>query len=79
MIGLLAAHANGVDQMGLTAAGGTVYEEGVEGGLARMLCDRESYRARQLVGVALDIVLESLLGIELRVQLLGHGGIEHGG
>ena len=76
VIGLLAAHTDGIDQMSLTAARGTIDEEGVEGGLAGMLGDGEADGAWQLIRVALDEVLERLLRVELRVELLGHGGIK---
>ena len=70
VIGLLTTHTNGIDQVGLSAARGTIDKERIKGGLARMLCDRESDGTRQFVAVAFDIVLESLLRIELGIQLL---------
>ena len=42
-----------------------------------MLGNRKAYRSRQLIGVTLDERLESLMGIQLRIQFLGNGGIEH--
>ena len=78
-IEFLSAHADGIDQMGLAPAGRAEDEEGLEGRLARMLGDGEAHRARQLVGVALDEALEGLLRVELGVQVLRHGGIEHRG
>ena len=75
-IGLLAAHADGVDQVCLATTRGTVDEEGIERTLARMLSDGEADGTWQLVGIALDEVLEGLLRVELGIQLLGRGGIE---
>ena len=42
-----------------------------------MLGDRETNGTRQLVRVTLDIVVETLLGVELGVELLLTGCIEH--
>ena len=42
-----------------------------------MLCDRESYRARQLVRVTLDKAIECLVGIQLWIDILRSGSVEH--
>ena len=73
----LALHTNGIDQMGLTATGRTIDKEWVEGRLTRMLCDRQTYRAWQFIGVSFNIIIEGLLGIQLRIQVLGHGCIKN--
>ena len=75
-IGLLAAHTDGVDQVGLATTRGTIDKEGIERALARMLGDGEADGTWQLVGIALDEVLEGLLRVELGIQLLGRSSIE---
>ena len=75
-IGLLAAHADGVDQVCLATTRGTVDKEGIERALARMLGDGEADGTWKFVGIALDEVLEGLLRVELGIQLLGRSGIE---
>ena len=42
-----------------------------------MLRNRETDRARQFVAVALDEVLEGLVNVKLRINILRNGGIEH--
>ena len=42
-----------------------------------MFSDREAYSTGQFIRVTLDVVMEALLGIELRIELLLTGGIEH--
>ena len=42
-----------------------------------MLGNGETHGARQLIGIALDEVLEGLLQVELRIQALRHSGIQH--
>ena len=44
-----------------------------------MLSDRQSYSAGQLVRSTLDVVVEALLRVELRIELLLAWGIEHAG
>ena len=75
-IHLLAAYTNGIDQMRLTTTRRTIDKKRVERGLARMLRDGEAHRTRQLVGIALNVVLEGLLRIQLRVQSLRNSCIE---
>ncbi len=75
-IHLLATHTDGVDEVRLATARGTIDKEGVERRLAWMLSDGETHRSRELVGIALDEVLEGLLGIQLRVQSLRNSSIE---
>ena len=70
-IGLLTAQTDGIDEMSLTTSRGTIDEERVECRLTRMIRNREANGARQLIAVALDKRLESLLQVELRIQLLG--------
>ena len=52
-IGLLAAHTDGVDQVGLATTRGTIDEEGIERALARMLGDGEADGTWKFVGIAL--------------------------
>ena len=66
-IGLLATHTDGIDEVSLTTARGSEDEEGVEGRFTRMLCNGESHRTGEFVGITLDKGLESLLGIKLRI------------
>ena len=77
-IHLLTAHTNGVDEVCLTTTGGAKDIEGVEGGLSRMLSNGESHGARQFVAVTFYIIIESLLGIQLRIQGLGLGCVQCG-
>ena len=44
-----------------------------------MLADGDAHGARQLIGVALDVVVERLAAVELWVEALRHGDIEHRG
>ena len=78
-IHLLAAHANCIDQVRLATPRRTIDEEGVKGGLSRMLRDGETHRTWQLVGIALDEILEGLLGIQLGIESLWNSGIERCG
>ena len=78
-IHLLAAHTDGVDEVRLATTRGAIDKERIERRLTRMLCNRKAHRTGQLVGIAFDIVLESLLGIQLRVQSLRNGSIERRG
>ena len=75
-IHLLTTNTNSIDQVGLTTSRRTINKEWIEGRLARMLSNRETYRARQLVRVALDIALESLMRIQLWIQILGYSTIK---
>ena len=75
-IDLLAPHTDSIDQMGLATARGAVDEEWIKSGLSGMLGNVEPDSTGQLVGVAFDEVLESLLGIELGIQLLRRSGIK---
>ena len=76
-IKLAALQSDGIDQVGFTTTRWTIDKEGIEGGFTWMLGDRETNGARQLVRVTLDIVVKTLLGVELRVELLMAGGIKH--
>ena len=78
-IRLAALQSDGIYQVGLTTTRWTIDEEWIEGGLTRMLSDRQSYSAGQLVRSTLDVVVEALLRVELRIELLLAWGIEHAG
>lgn len=76
-IGLLALYADSIDKVGLAASRRSIYKERIEGRLAWMVSDRDTHGTGQFIAVALNEVLESLLGIELRVKVLVRHGIEH--
>lgn len=67
---LLQARADGVDEMRLSHARCAIDEERVEGHLMRVLSYAQSYGARQLVGYALDKVVEGVVSVEVGVELL---------
>lgn len=77
-IHLLASHTDSINKVCLTTTGGSEHEEGVERRLTWVLRDRETYRARQLIAVTLDKGLESLMDIQLGIQVLWDGGIQRG-
>ena len=64
--------------MRLSATGGAIDIEGIESGLTRMFGNRESDGARQLIAVTFYIIIESLLGIQLGIQILRYGCIQCG-
>ena len=76
-ISLLGFYPNGIDEMRLSTAGRTEYEEWIKGRLTRMLTYGETHRAGQLVAVALDEVLERLLQVKLGIESLRHCSIEN--
>ena len=65
---LLTMQPNGVDKMRLSAARRAVNKHGVELWRSRMLGNRKSHAAWQLVARAFDIVLERKMRVELRIK-----------
>ena len=59
--------------MGLAHAAGTINEKWIEGLLLRVLCNGFPHTARQLIAVALDEIVEVLLGVEVGLLLLRSG------
>ena len=77
-IHLLRLHADGVHQVRLSTTRWTIDEHRIELRGVRMLGDRESYGTRQLIALALHIVVERQLRVELcldvfRLRLLCSG------
>ena len=70
----LQAVADGVDEVRLADAGASEDKQGVERHLLGVLGDGEAYGASELVGVSFDKVLERIVWIQLRIQLLEHLG-----
>ena len=64
----LGFQSDGVGQMGLPEAHTAVEQQGVEGGEARFLGYSVAGRARQAVAVALNKVLQRVVGTQLRVD-----------
>ena len=73
----LAFDTDGIDQVGLSTSRRAIDEHGIELHVVGMLGNAESHTARQLVAVALDIVGESLMEVELWVKIT-RNGIENG-
>ena len=67
---LTEAVADGVDQVGLADAGAAVDEQRVERGLLGVLRNGSAHGEGELVGGALDEVVEGVGGVQLRVELL---------
>ena len=67
-IKLLTMQPNGVDEVRLSASRRTINKHGVELRRGRMLGNRKSHAARQLVARALNIVLEREMRVELRIK-----------
>ena len=67
-IKLLAMQPNGVDEVRFSASRRTINKHGVELRRSRMLGNRKSHAARQLVARAFDIVLERKMRVELRIK-----------
>ena len=71
-IALLDADSYCLNQMCLSDTAGTEDKEGVENLELGIIGNRLTYRLSNLVAVADAIVLKSIVGIELRVNILDH-------
>ena len=73
---LLGAYTDRIDQVCLSASTGTVDKHRIELRSSRVLRNRKSYTAWQLVTVALNEVCEGVVGIQLTVDVLWLGCIQ---